>query len=140
MTPRASSQIRPAEGQAITINLAHEQIEEIARQTVLRRDMPGWTDRFEDRDDAIADLANGPLMDDRRLSRSVLIGLLILACFAPAGTERRLIDVAHMLNLPASSIHRYVRTLVAVGLVEQIPTTREYRLRDPSVSHRKLDV
>jgi IclR helix-turn-helix domain len=128
MTPKASSATRPADEESVSINLAQEQIDEIARQMIRQGSMPWWTDGFEQRDDTIAQVASGPLLEDRRLSRSVLIGLLILACFIPAGTERRLTDVAHMLNLPASSIHRYVRTLVAVGLLEQALITREYRL------------
>ncbi len=132
MTPKASSKNRPrpVDDLSVSISLAQGQIDEISRQMIRRGTIPGWLDGFEHQDDAIAQLANGPLMEDRRLSRSVLIGLLILACFAPPGTERRLIDVAHMLNLPASSIHRYVRTLVAVGLLEQAPGTREYRLSE----------
>jgi hypothetical protein len=130
MTSRTRSQTRPAdaEQESVTISLAQTQIDEIARQMLDHASGQGWMNGFERQEDAIAQLANGPLMEDRRLSRSVLIGLLILACFAPAGTERRLIDVAHILDLPASSIHRYVRTLVAVGLLEQVQETREYRL------------
>lgn len=67
-------------------------------------------------------------MADRTLSRSVLIGLLVLACFTRTTGEQRLTDVAAQLHMSASTAHRFIKTLHVAGLLEQNPDTRAYRL------------
>jgi uncharacterized protein (DUF1778 family) len=66
-------------------------------------------------------------LDDPQLSRSLLRGLAILACYGPERPWRAIIDLAKELSMSPSTTHRYVKTLRAVGLLEQNPTTREYR-------------
>jgi DNA-binding IclR family transcriptional regulator len=56
-----------------------------------------------------------------------LRGLAILSCYGPARPWRAIIDLAKELGMSPSTTHRYVKTLRAVGLLEQNPTTREYR-------------
>jgi hypothetical protein len=68
------------------------------------------------------------LLDDRRLSRSLLAGLLVLTCFPPDGSELGIVDLARRLDMRTSTIHRYVSTLLAAGLLERDPVTRQYRL------------
>lgn len=70
-------------------------------------------------------LANA--LRDPQLSQSLLRGLAILSCFGPERPWRAIIDLAKELNMSPSTTHRYVKTLRAVGLLEQNPTTREYR-------------
>jgi predicted transcriptional regulator len=67
-------------------------------------------------------------MDDRRLSRSLLSGLLVLSCFPSDGGYLGIAELARMLNMNTSTTHRYVTTLLAVGLLERDPGTRKYRL------------
>lgn len=67
------------------------------------------------------------LLDDRRLSRSLLAGLLVLTCFPPGG-EMGIADLARRLDMRTSTIHRYVSTLLAAGLLERDPVSRQYRL------------
>jgi Fic family protein len=67
------------------------------------------------------------LLDDRRLSRSLLAGLLVLTCFPPSG-EMGIADLARRLDMRTSTIHRYVSTLLAAGLLERDPVSRQYRL------------
>lgn len=67
-------------------------------------------------------------MDDRRLSRSLLSGLLVLSCFPPDGGYLGIADLARMLDMNTSTTHRYVTTLLAVGLLERDPATRRYKL------------
>jgi predicted transcriptional regulator len=67
------------------------------------------------------------LQDNRRLSRSLLAGLLVLSCFSPEGVELGIKDIAEQLGLNTSTVHRYVVTLVAAGLLERDPETRRYR-------------
>jgi IclR helix-turn-helix domain len=67
-------------------------------------------------------------MDDRRLSRSLLSGLLVLSCFPYDGGYLGIAELARMLDMNTSTTHRYVTTLLAVGLLERDPATRRYRI------------
>ncbi len=70
-------------------------------------------------------------MEDRRLSRSLLSGLLVLSCFPADGGYLGIAELARMLGMNTSTTHRYVTTLLAVGLLERDPATRRYRLAGP---------
>ncbi|MGA7703476.1 MAG: helix-turn-helix domain-containing protein [Solirubrobacteraceae bacterium] len=72
-------------------------------------------------------LALSSALADPQLSHSLLRGLAILSCFGPERPWRAIIDLAKELEMSPSTTHRYVKTLRAVGLLEQNPTTREYR-------------
>jgi hypothetical protein len=67
-------------------------------------------------------------LQSRRLSRSLLAGLLTFASFPDDGSYLRNTDVARLLAMNPSTTHRYVSTLVEVGLLERHPGTRRYRL------------
>ncbi len=67
-------------------------------------------------------------MEDRRLSRSLLSGLLVLSCFPPDGGYMGIAELARVLGMNTSTTHRYVTTLLAVGLLERDAATRRYRL------------
>jgi DNA-binding MarR family transcriptional regulator len=69
-----------------------------------------------------------PVSDDARLSRSLLRGLSILTCFGPENSERGILEMASQLGMSPSTTHRYVSTLVELGLLERSPRTRKYRL------------
>ena len=60
-------------------------------------------------------------LEDSRLSRSLLAGLLMLASFPSDGSYLGNAEVARMLEMNPSTTHRYVSTLVAVGLLERDP-------------------
>ncbi len=64
---------------------------------------------------------------DPQLSQSLLRGLSVLSCYGPDRPWRAIIQLAGQLGMSPSTTHRYVKTLKAVGLLEQNPTTREYR-------------
>ncbi|HEV3072193.1 MAG TPA: helix-turn-helix domain-containing protein [Solirubrobacteraceae bacterium] len=66
-------------------------------------------------------------LTDPQLSQSLLRGLAILSSYGPERPWRAIIDLAQQLGMSPSTTHRYVKTLRAVGLLEQNPTTREYR-------------
>jgi hypothetical protein len=68
------------------------------------------------------------LQENRRLSRSLLAGLLVLSCFPAEGLDMGIKDISEQLELNTSTVHRYVLTLVAAGLLERDPDTRRYRL------------
>jgi IclR helix-turn-helix domain len=66
-------------------------------------------------------------LSDPQLSQSLLRGLAILSCYGPERQWRAIVDLAKELKMSPSTTHRYVKTLRTVGLLEQNPTTREYR-------------
>jgi DNA-binding transcriptional ArsR family regulator len=66
-------------------------------------------------------------LEDPQLSQSLLRGLAILASYGPERPWRAIIDLSEQLGMSPSTTHRYVKTLRAVGLLEQNPATREYR-------------
>ena len=72
-------------------------------------------------------LALSSALGDPQLSQSLLRGLAILSCYGSERPWRAIIDLAKELDMSPSTTHRYVKTLRAVGLLEQNPTTREYR-------------
>jgi hypothetical protein len=66
--------------------------------------------------------------DAARLSRSLIYGLMLLAALPADGCYASLTALARSLDMSMSSAHRYVSTLLAVGLVERDPLSRQYRL------------
>jgi DNA-binding transcriptional ArsR family regulator len=73
--------------------------------------------------------------DERRLSRSLLAGLLVLACFPLDGAELGVAGLARRLDMSPSATHRYISTLVAAELLERDPRTRRYRLARKHAKH-----
>jgi hypothetical protein len=59
-------------------------------------------------------------------SSSLLRGLLILACFPRDGARRSVHWVAEHTGMEMSTTHRYIRTLLLLGFLEQDPKTRAY--------------
>ena len=55
------------------------------------------------------------LSESPRLSRSLLLGLLVFACFPSDGDALAVTDVATRLHMSPSTTHRYMTTLLAVG-------------------------
>lgn len=110
----------------ITIELTRPQIDRVVREasegegvSSLLRGLAGsgtLASRYE------------ALSDSPRLSRSLLLGLLVLATFPTGGGSLAVTDVASKLGMSPSTTHRYMTTLLAVGLLEQDPRTRRYRL------------
>ncbi len=75
-----------------------------------------------------------PLLDDEQCSTAVLRALLVLAAFPPDGTERELGHVASDLGISPGTAHRYIRTWLMVGLLDQDPDSRRYRRSNPNDS------
>ena len=104
----------------ISIELSKAQINRVIREAV---DDGGPLGLVEDLDFR----ASPAQLDDRRLSRSLLRGLLVLASLPADGAGRSVTDVAHELDMVASTTHRYISTLLEVGLLERDSVSREYR-------------
>jgi DNA-binding transcriptional ArsR family regulator len=73
-------------------------------------------------------LAHKPeLLKSANISRSLLIGLIVLCSVPSDGSYIGVVDLSRRLGKSASTTHRYLATLVEVGLVEQ-NRSRGYRL------------
>jgi len=110
----------------ITIELTETQIDQVVRGASKRdfasKLVQGLADSHAPQASYKA-LAESP-----RLSRSLLLGLLVLACFPLDGSTQAVTEVAARLGMSASTTHRYMTTLLAVGLLEQDPGSRRYRV------------
>jgi hypothetical protein len=105
---------------ALTADQVAQVLEATGDSTGVSVPLLGWMDP--------AALAEAALLSaDSELSKSVLLGLTMWVNFPADGSPRRLKDVAHELNLTASTGHRYVNTLAVAGLLEQDPITRQYQ-------------
>jgi hypothetical protein len=119
----------------VTIELSKAQVDKVIRaagqggtMSVLLTALkdPNWTLGLD-----AEDWVQPAQMEDRRLSRSLLSGLLVLSCFPPDGEYLGIAELARMLAMNTSTTHRYVTTLLAVGLLDRDSTTRRYRLAAP---------
>jgi hypothetical protein len=62
-----------------------------------------------------------------QVSSSLVKGLLLLAHLV-SGEPTSIKDLADELKMSPSTTHRYMHTLLILGLIEQDPKTRKYRL------------
>jgi IclR helix-turn-helix domain len=120
------------EAETVSIELSQAQVDQIVRaagqggtMSVLLSALkdPSWSLKAESDEWTLP-----AQMEDRRLSRSLLSGLLVLSCFPVDGGYLGIADLARMLGMNTSTTHRYVTTLLAVGLLERDAATRRYRL------------
>lgn len=110
----------------MSIELSAAQTDQVVRAASDRGQLSALMSSMEGVREALA--TGCPALDDARLSRSLILGLLVLACFPADGSTVRNADVAAKLDMHLSTTHRYVTTLVVMGLLEQDPRTRRYRL------------
>lgn len=110
----------------VLIELSRAQVDRIVRNAA---DVGNMSVLLSGLKDIRAVLAREPRqLEDSRLSRSLLAGLLMLASFPSDGSYLGNAEIARLLDMNPSTTHRYVSTLVAVGLLERDPATRRYRL------------
>jgi IclR family pca regulon transcriptional regulator len=64
---------------------------------------------------------------DGRYSQGLEVGLAVLRAYSPEKPVMGIADIADHLNLTRSTTHKYVVTLEALGLLEQV-ADRKYRL------------
>jgi hypothetical protein len=110
----------------VGIELTPAQIDRVVRQAsgagtmlVLLSGLQGARGTIQD---------NQRLLEDPRMSRSLLLGLVVLSGLPADGSEIGVVDLALQIGLGASTTYRYVATLLSVGLLERDPSTRRYRL------------
>ena len=111
---------------AISIELTRAQVDQVVREASGEDGVSALLRGMGDQ----AALASKyrALSESPRLSRSLLLGLLVLACFPADGGSLAVSDIAERLGMSPSTTHRYMTTLLAVGLLEQEPRTRRYRV------------
>jgi hypothetical protein len=110
----------------ITIELTRPQIDRVVREASDGESVAGMLRGLADRHTLASRYA--ALSESPRLSRSLLLGLLVLASFPATGSALAVTDIAERLGMSPSTTHRYMTTLLAVGLLEQDPRTRRYRI------------
>jgi hypothetical protein len=119
-------------GEPVSIELSKAQVDQVVRSagqggtmSVLLSALkdPSWTLTLDSEE-----WVYPAQLEDRRLSRSLLSGLLVLSCFPSDGSFLGIAELARMLGMNTSTTHRYVTTLLAVGLLERDAATRRYRL------------
>lgn len=126
-----TGEVRESQGPRVSITLSSYQVDHVVRAALGEVAAPNVAAM-------VADSRNPParqalsaryreLQDNRRLSRSLLAGLLVLSCFSGEGPDLGIKDISEQLDLNTSTVHRYVVTLVAAGLLERDPETRRYR-------------
>lgn len=129
---RSTRSTEELDGESVLIELSKAQVDQVVRaagqggtMSVLLSALkdPKWTLSIDSED-----WSYPAQMDDRRLSRSLLSGLLVLSCFPPDGGYLGIAELARMLDMNTSTTHRYVTTLLAVGLLDRDPATRRYRI------------
>ncbi|MGO9488163.1 MAG: helix-turn-helix domain-containing protein [Solirubrobacteraceae bacterium] len=110
----------------VTIELTKPQIDRVLRESTEGEGVSGLLRGLSESGTLSARYE--ALADSPRLSRSLLLGLLVLATFPADGSSLAVTDVAGRLGMSPSTTHRYMTTLLAVGLLEQDPRTRRYRV------------
>jgi IclR helix-turn-helix domain len=115
---------------SVSIVLTSSQLAQVARETTRSgQGVASLLGTFENLSSASRSLdaqaASG------HISRSVLRALIVLAAFPCDGAHRALGDVAKQLGFSPSTVHRYASTWLAIGLLEQDPTSRQYRRPAP---------
>lgn len=76
---------------------------------------------------AMVDLLADPEFDDRNLSQNLITSLLVLTAFY-ATDGQRVADIAIDTGISQTTVLRYLKTWVAVGVLEQDSADRKYRL------------
>jgi hypothetical protein len=129
---RRSRKDPQARDDAVLIELSKSQVDQVVRSAGQGGTLSVLLAAVKDPEWPLAidsdEWAHPAQMDDRRLSRSLLSGLLVLSCFPTDGGYLGIAELARMLDMNTSTTHRYVTTLLAVGLLERDPATRKYRL------------
>jgi len=132
-TGAARAQESSGESERISITLSRNQVDHVVRAVLGESVAPNLAAIVFGGDSQSAQARSAPsaryreLQDNRRLSRSLLAGLLVLSCFSVRDADLGIKDISERLELNTSTVHRYVVTLVAAGLLERDPETRRYR-------------
>jgi IclR family pca regulon transcriptional regulator len=71
---------------------------------------------------------SGARLTEPRFSQSLETGLLVMKGFSNELPLQGIAEVADRMEASRSTVHRYMTTLVALGMLEQDPLSRRYRV------------
>lgn len=108
----------------LTIGQIAQVVQESADAGPLERILAGLDSVEELRRVVLALLDQG-----QQYSRPTLRSLLVLSALPLDGTGCELTEIAAATGLATSSLHRYLNTWKALGIVQQDPQSRQYRRR-----------
>lgn len=114
-------------GAAVRVELTPTQIASIAQQAVGSGLLALPAEADARRAAAMSAVREIRRMPVTQVSTSLLSGLLVLASLPHDGSTVSNAQLARTLELNPSTCHRYLRTLIAAGAVEQVPESKEYR-------------
>lgn len=117
------------EGQSIpevTVTLSIAQVEAVLHRATALPALGSILAAAPDGPEALTSVLR-PLLKDGKCSPSVLWGLIVLVQFPPDGTERELTTIAKQIGMGPGTLHRYLYTWTAVGLLERDAVSRHYR-------------
>jgi DNA-binding IclR family transcriptional regulator len=109
----------------VCIDLDSAQVDQVLRATPEGGRVLGLLEAVNGSREAIK-VAHGGAERDRRLSSSLLAGLLVLTSFPLDGGLVSNSEIACELGMNKSTAHRYISTLVGAGLLERNPVSRRY--------------
>jgi hypothetical protein len=109
----------------VTVELSKAQVERVLRDASETNSISMLLSGLSDGPEAM-EIAR-KYIEDPRLSRSLLYGLLLLALFPDDGSYMGNAEAARLLDIGPSTAHRYISTLVVMGLLEREPASRQYR-------------
>jgi IclR helix-turn-helix domain len=122
----------------ISITLTTDQIVQVVRESAdggpLERILVGL-----DSAEAFRRVVLGLLDQGQQYSRPALRSLLVLGALPLDATACELTEIAEATGLATSSLHRYLNTWKALGIVEQDPQSRQYRRRRGVSGTHRMD-
>lgn len=118
---------------AITVELSDAQVDRILLDAADKGGFRGFL--FAEMGElagSIKRLIHDPALDDPLIAATLVRGFAVFACFYPPGRCRAVKAVAEELEITKGTAHRYLRTLMALGFIED-GEPGEYRLAAHSV-------
>ena len=110
----------------ITVTLSTAQVEAVVHRATTLPALNSILAPALDEPEALTSVLR-PLLQDDKCSPSVLWGLIVLAQFPADGTERELTTIAKEIGIGPGTLHRYLYTWTAAGLLERDTVSRRYR-------------
>src|ERR1700704_3559646 len=110
---------------AVTLELTDSQILRVCEEAGAAEPRADLIERFG-QDAASLGALLGQATAEQHLSMSLVRGLFVLATLPSCGETVGVLDLAGQLEMSASTVHRYLQTLVIAGLARRNETTREY--------------
>ena len=125
-------EVPQAGGGALSIRLTADQVAQIVHDATANSGLASIRARFlEGRPSECRGTGSPELYYDKKLSRSMLQGLMVLCVFAD-GRDHAVAEVVTALDMPTSTVYRHARTWAAVRVLELDTGSGSYRLASTS--------